>query len=120
VGAEIEYITYTEFLPALGVRLPPYRGYNARVNPGLSNEFATVGYRAHSMVHGQFDVPFDNGTYSNDQLAALRKQGIAVGEENGETALTIPLTVAFGNPDLLPAVGLGTFLASLSVERQYR
>ena len=27
VGAEQQYITYNEFLPALGVRLSPYRGY---------------------------------------------------------------------------------------------
>jgi hypothetical protein len=40
VGAEIQYITYTQFLPALGVRLDPYRGYDPNVNPGLSNEFA--------------------------------------------------------------------------------
>src|SRR5438093_587735 len=56
VGAEIEYITYTQFLPALGVRLDPYHGYDPAVNPGLSNEFAVVGYRAHSMIHGEFDV----------------------------------------------------------------
>ena len=33
VGAEIEYITYNAFLPALGVRLDAYRGYNPTVNP---------------------------------------------------------------------------------------
>ena len=32
VGAEQQYITYNEFLPALGVRLPAYRGYDASVN----------------------------------------------------------------------------------------
>ncbi len=31
IGAEQQYITYNEFLPALGVSLPPYRGYNDRV-----------------------------------------------------------------------------------------
>src|SRR6267143_2791911 len=40
VGAEIEHITYTQFLPALGLQLEPYRGYNPTVNSGLSNEFA--------------------------------------------------------------------------------
>src|SRR5712691_1158299 len=28
VGAELHYITYTQFLPSLGVRLEPYRGYD--------------------------------------------------------------------------------------------
>ena len=34
VGAEEQYITYNEFLPALGVTLAPYRGYDPRVNAG--------------------------------------------------------------------------------------
>jgi hypothetical protein len=33
VGAEQQYITSTEFLPALGVRLPPYTGYKSGVDP---------------------------------------------------------------------------------------
>jgi hypothetical protein len=49
VGAEEQYITYQEFLPALGIYLPPYRGYDPTVNASISNEFATVGYRMHSM-----------------------------------------------------------------------
>jgi peroxidase len=120
VGAEVQYITYHEFLPALGVRLPLYRGYDSRVNAGLSNEFAVVGYRAHSMIHGQFDVAYGEGAYSPEQLEAFQAQGIGVGEEDGESALNIPLSVAFGNPDLLPQVGLGAVLQSLSAERQYR
>ena len=32
VIAEQQYITYNEFLPALGVALPAYRGYNPNVN----------------------------------------------------------------------------------------
>ena len=53
VAAEQQYITYTQFLPAMGVHLAPYRGYRAGVDPELDNEFATVGYRAHSMVNGE-------------------------------------------------------------------
>ena len=33
----------------------PYSGYKPSVNPSISNEFATVGFRAHSMVHGEFE-----------------------------------------------------------------
>ena len=33
VGAEIQYITYHEFLPAMGVRLAPYTGYKPTVDP---------------------------------------------------------------------------------------
>src|SRR3954451_10515676 len=38
VGAEIEFVTYEEFLPTLGVRLDSYRGYDPSANPGLGNE----------------------------------------------------------------------------------
>src|SRR5438093_3668171 len=37
VGAEVQRITYTEFLPALGVRLAPYHGYDPRENAGLAS-----------------------------------------------------------------------------------
>ena len=59
----------------LGVRLPPYRGYRPRVDPTLSNEFATVGYRAHSMIHGEFELEADAGRYTPAELDALEAPG---------------------------------------------
>ncbi len=61
VGAEEQWITYTQFLPAMGVPIPRYRGYDESVDPSITDEFATVGYRAHSQIHGEFetDVPVD-------------------------------------------------------------
>jgi hypothetical protein len=121
VGAEIQYITYTEFLPTLGVGLAPYRGYDPNVNPGLGNEFATVGYRAHSMIHGEFEPTVPAGTYSEDQLTRVfPREGIRV-ERNadGTVLLVIPLVAAFGNPDLLEQVGEGPLLESLA-EREYK
>ncbi len=120
VGAEMLFITYTEFLPALGVTLPPYHGYDPTVNASLSNEFAAVGYRAHSMVHGEFDVSVPAGTYSAAELADFRAQGIIVEPDGTGVTLVVPLSVAFGNPDLLRHVGLGEILRSLALERQYR
>jgi hypothetical protein len=64
VGAEQQYITYNEFLPAVGVQLPRYTGYNAAVNPELYNEFATVAYRAHSMVNGEEHITVDASRYT--------------------------------------------------------
>jgi Animal haem peroxidase len=121
VGAEIEYITYTAFLPALGVRLDRYRGYNPNANPSLGNEFATVGYRAHSMIHGEFEPTVPAGTFTDDQLNRLfPSEGIAV-ERNadGTVTLVISLMAAFGNPDLLEQVGEAPILESLA-ERQYK
>ena len=120
VGAEIQWITYNEFLPALGVGLGRYRGYNPRVNPSLSNEFAVVGYRAHSMIHGEFEPVVKAGTFSQAQLAGFEAAGVEVEEEGDEVTLGIPLNLAFGNPDLLEKVGLGTLLASLGAESQYK
>jgi hypothetical protein len=120
VAAEQQYITYTEFLPALGVRLSPYRGYRRDVNAGLSNEFAVVGYRAHSMIHGEFEMEAKAADYTSEQLKSLEAQGIEVTAEGDELEFAVPLNLAFGNPDLLRAVGLGTVLAGLGAESQYK
>ncbi|HYV15196.1 MAG TPA: peroxidase family protein [Conexibacter sp.] len=119
VGAEQQYITYREFLPALGVTLSPYRGYDPRVNASLSNEFATVGYRAHSMVHGELEPTAPAGTYSDAQLAAFERQGLEV-EDGGEVKLVAPLNLTFENPRLLASVGVGPVLKGLGAEREYR
>jgi len=92
IGAEQQWITFREFLPALGVKLRRYSGYRPSVNPSLGNEFATVAYRAHSMIHGEFEI--------------------------GERAIS--LNEAFFNPDLVPDVGLGPVLAGLGAEPQYK
>jgi hypothetical protein len=118
VGAEIEYITYTQFLPAMGVRLAPYRGYDPTVNPGLSNEFAVVGYRGHSMIHGEFDTTVRATRYTDAELAAFAARGIVIERDGDGVTLEIPLSAAFGAPDLLQELGLGPVFRSLS-QRQY-
>ena len=120
VGAEIQFITYAEFLPAVGVQLPRYAGYDPAVNPGLSNEFAAVGYRVHSMVHGAFNPSFRPGDFTAAQLEAFRKQGIGVTSGNGVNTLNIPLNVTLGNPALLGQVGVGKLATEFAVGHQYR
>ncbi len=39
VIAQIQVITYSEYLPSLGINLPEYKGYNSSMNPEISNEF---------------------------------------------------------------------------------
>ena len=117
--AEEQYITYQEFLPAMGVALTPYTGYRSNVDTTLSNEFASVGYRAHSQIHGEFELEVPVGQYTQAQLDAFEAQGLEVAVDGDEVEIAIPLGVAFFNPDLLPALGLGQMLASIGAESQY-
>lgn len=53
VGAEIQVITYNEFIPALmgNGALPAYTGYNSSTDPSIANEFSTSLYRVgHTML----------------------------------------------------------------------
>jgi peroxidase len=119
VNAEEQYITYTQFLPTLGVQLDPYEGYDPHANATITNEFATVGFRAHSMVHGEFEPTVPNGTYTAGQLSAFQQAGITIEDNHdGTMTLVIPLGVGFGNPDLVQQIGLGPALESLG-EREY-
>jgi hypothetical protein len=121
IGAEQQYITYNEFLPALGLRLSDYRGYDPAVNATLGNEFAVVGYRAHSMIHGELEPSAPAGTYTEAELEAFEAQGIEVEEEeDGAVTLVIPLNLAFGNPDLLAKVGVGPLLKGIGGEPEYK
>ena len=95
-------------------------GYDTRVNATLTNEFATVGFRAHSMVHGELETVAEVSSYTAEQLAAIEAEGVEVVVEGAEVEFVIPLNVAFGNPDLLVRVGLDPILEGLGAERQYR
>jgi hypothetical protein len=61
VGAEIENITYTEFLPkVVGDVIPAYQGYNPSVDPRITQEFSTAAFRfGHSIVSGT-ETKIDN------------------------------------------------------------
>jgi hypothetical protein len=119
VVAEQQYITYNEFLPALGVSLPSYRGYNPSVNPTLGNEFATVGYRAHSMIHGELEMETNASRYTQAALDALAAQGVEIAVEGEDIELAVPLNVAFFNPELIKTLQLGPLLQGIGLEAQY-
>ncbi|MEQ8838906.1 MAG: peroxidase family protein, partial [Lacipirellulaceae bacterium] len=63
VGAQIQRITYEEFLPMLiGDALSPYAGYDDTVNATLSNEFANAAYRVgHTLLSPTIHLHDDNG-----------------------------------------------------------
>jgi len=119
VIAEQQYITYSEFLPAMGVALPQYTGYEPNVNSSLSNEFAAVGYRGHSQIHGEFEIATEASRYSAAQLASFEKQGVQVERDGSNLTLVISLNLALFNPDLLPQIQLGPMLRAIGSESEY-
>jgi hypothetical protein len=118
VSATQQYITYEEFLPAMGVRLAPYRGYDPTVNPSLGNEFATVGYRAHSMLRGDFTVDAAADRYSPEQLDAWRAQGISVTPQGNRVRIVVPPSRVLFNPDLVEQLQLGPLLAGIGQQSE--
>jgi hypothetical protein len=120
VGAEQQYITYNEFLPAFGVDLPRYGGYDPTVNPTVANEFASVGFRGHSSVNGELQAIAPHGYWSDAQLESFEDMGIEEATlSNGDVELTISMTLAFGNPSLLTKVGEGPLLKGMAANVEY-
>lgn len=55
VAAQIQAITYEEFLPSLGIHMPAYTGFDHTVNPEVTSTFATVAFRmGHSQIGDTF------------------------------------------------------------------
>ncbi len=122
VIGEQQFITYNEFLPQVGVNLPAYQGYNPNVDASITNEFATVGYRAHSMIHGEMELTGNLANYPQATLDQIEAFGVEVTPDAaaGTVSFVVPMNVAFFNPDLEALIGVGPILGSLSMERQYR
>jgi len=93
VAAEMQAITYREFLPILlgGSAIKPYRGYRADVDPTISNEFATAGYRfGHSLLSStllRLDANLEEIEAGNLSLAECFFQPQAVVEEGIDVIL---------------------------------
>ena len=102
VGAELQAITFNEFLPALLGSFSPTSAsnYDPNLNPAVFNEFPTVFLRTgHSMLTNDFKRT------QNDGLPA--------------PGGSLPLELAFANPAALAtAHDLDLFLKGLSVEVQ--
>jgi len=54
LGGILQSIVYNEWLPTMGVKLPPYNGYRAEVDPQLFNVFTAAAFRlGHTLLNGQ-------------------------------------------------------------------
>ena len=83
VGAEVQRITFNEFLPSLlgpyAPTLQEYNGFHSDVNPSIANEFSTALFRfGHSML--------------SPQLALVGRK---------DSLSSLPLRDAFFNPEFL-------------------
>ncbi len=99
VAAEMQAITYREFLPVLLGRdgLRRYRGYNRRVNAGISNAFATAAYRVgHTML--------------SSEILRLDANGQTIPQGN------LSLAGAFFRPDLLITDGIDPVFRGLAAK----
>lgn len=99
VGAQIQAITYNEFLPALGVTLDPYRGYDPNLDASITNEFATAGFR---MGHSQ------NG----ESILRLKADGSEI------DAGALDLNQGFFNPSVITQGGVEPILRGLAAKVQ--
>lgn len=54
VGALMQVVLYEEWLPAFGINLPSYTGYNSTVNPTIMSIFSSAAFRiGHTLVNEQ-------------------------------------------------------------------
>ena len=73
VGAEMQIITYKEFLPALlgkwAPKLGDYKGWDRSVDAGIMNEFSTAIYRfGHTMLSPNLQMADGNGVVGSIPL----------------------------------------------------
>ncbi|MEC4985132.1 MAG: peroxidase family protein [Oscillatoria sp. PMC 1068.18] len=98
VGAEIQVITYNEFLPLLlgEDNLEAYNGYDATVNASVSNEFAHAAFRVgHTML--------------SPELQRIDNDGTLLG--------SVALRDAFFNPELILESGIDSLLLGLASQK---
>ncbi|MDA7501827.1 T9SS type A sorting domain-containing protein [Chitinophagales bacterium] len=66
VGALIQSVAYNEWLPALGIDIAPYEGYDEEVQPTILNAFSAAAFRmGHTLVNNQLIRLDDSGEELN-------------------------------------------------------
>ncbi len=100
VGGTLQSIVFNEWLPTMGVKLPPYQGYRPEVNPQLANVFTAAAFRlGHTLLNGQ--------------LLRIKADGEPV--EGGP----VGLRDAFFNPLLvMEEGGIDVFLQGMAAQTQ--
>lgn len=98
IGALMQIITYSHFLPALGIELQNYTGYDNQVNPDIMNIFATAAFRiGHTMVTSNL---------------------LVLANDCEEIRRPLSLEEAFFNNRLIDQFGIDPFLHGLASQQQ--
>ena len=137
VGAQMQAITYNEYLPSLGINLGSYGGYDDSVSPDVTNEFSTAAFRLHSQIAGTMqrlnadgsviaagnlelvDAFFNPGEILNGGLEAVFRGLVGSTQEAADAVLVDGLRNQLFER-FLPGVGLvtdGSDLVSLNIMR---
>lgn len=102
VGGYIQSITYNEWLPAMGIKLPPYGGYRVEENAQISNVFSSAAFR---MGH----------TLINSNILRLESDGDEI------PSGSISLRDAFFNPTIINlAGGIDPYLRGMAAQVQQK
>ena len=100
VGGLIQAITYEEWLPAMGVHLGEYQGYQNNSNPTLTNVFTAAAFRlGHTLLNSQILRMDDEGDYLPGGTLFLRD-------------------VFFNPMELINSGGLDPFLKGMATQVQ--
>ncbi|MGC2626744.1 MAG: peroxidase family protein [Candidatus Udaeobacter sp.] len=98
VAAEIQIITYRDFLPLLMGNNPlaPYHGYRPQANAGIANVFSAAAFRV-------------GHTLLSPQLLRLDNHNRSIGD--------ISLADSFFNPTQISSIGIEPYLRGLAKQR---
>ncbi len=99
VGGMLQSIVYNEWLPAMGVILDDYDGYDASVNPSISNVFSAAGFRFGHTLLSRDILRMDDGC-----------ETIGAGD--------MTLREAFFKPNLLITTGVDPLVKGMSAQIQ--
>ncbi|GIL61048.1 hypothetical protein Vafri_15455, partial [Volvox africanus] len=97
--AYMQRVCFFEYVPTLGLSLPPYRGYNASVNPSIDVFFSTVSYR-----YGHSEI--------TDIILRIDDEGNEVPQGH------LLLSQAYFNPNLSLSAGIDPVIRGLTVRVQ--
>jgi hypothetical protein len=102
VGGLIASVMYDEWLPAVGLELPPYSGYRSNVNPQLANVFTAAAFRlGHTLL--------------SSVVQRLDNDGNIIPQGN------LTLRDAFFNPyAVFETGGIDPFLKGMAVQNQQK